>query len=96
MTGRDAGRPANGRGVSDLTPSEQKIHAIESNYIGANYDPPKKMVSSDDVKAAIAALDERHGPDLPGRIALADFSPIAAPVVACTRRIVSFPLTRQR
>jgi hypothetical protein len=70
MTDLNAGQPATGWDPAHPTPSMQKIWVIERKYGGKN---PERMISSDDVQAAIAALDERHGPDIAGRTELAGF-----------------------
>jgi hypothetical protein len=72
MTDLNAGQSPPGNAFDDMTPSQKKIYDIEQKYTGPNYDP-NKMISSDDVKAAIAALDEETGPDVPGRSVLAGF-----------------------
>ena len=56
-----------------VSPSAHKIIDIEHKYTGPSGDP-KTPVSSADVAAAIAALDEQHGPDIAGRNALAQSS----------------------
>jgi hypothetical protein len=50
--------------------SELKIWGIKDK---CSDDDPKTMISSADVQAAIGALDERDGPDVPGRSQLAWF-----------------------
>jgi hypothetical protein len=72
MTDRIAAQPVTGRAGADLTPSQQKILDIMNKYRGRGPDKGK-MISSVDVHAAIGALDERHGPDIPGRSELAVF-----------------------
>jgi hypothetical protein len=71
VTVHRAGQPASPRDAASSTPSEQKINDIEKKY-SSNGDPQMK-ISSGDVEAAIGALDERNGLDVPGRTALFKF-----------------------